>query len=940
MKHNTCKITFILSVILLILAFAAFVSAATVIVPVANTNDASNRKPFGVFFGFERSAAIYQGSELGFVGGESVSQACWFVNANSSAANTPAVIYMKNTANPDFALTTTVVAEEAGATQVFNATIPAATFVAGGFACVNLPTPFINAGPNLEVLVETNFGGGGNGGSTSRTIRGSITALATHQIWDADTTPPSGVGSLTAVPTRPNIRLTFTAATGPGTLQFSSPTYNKTEAAANATITVNRVAGQTGAVSVNYATANGTATGGASCVVGVDFVNASGTLSWANGDIAAKTFTVPICFDGIIEPSETVNLTLSNPVGTTVSGTNPAVLNIADTNGFSGSYNVGTGQTFTSLTNPGGIFEAINNGALTANVIINITSDLVSESGFVGLNQWAEVGAGNYTLLVKPSGAPRTVTGANASGGIINLFDADRVTIDGSTAAVVGGTTAFRQMTITNTDPSTTAGVIVVAGVINGAKNNAIRNLNLIGNSPTTTAAGITLGGSTIGSAGLDNDNNTVQNCSVQNAIYGIYSTGASSANPNLGTIIRENDLSAVGATRIGRVGILVFNESGALITQNSIGGIDSTETEDAIGIGVGTQFVDATNVTDGGVINSVISRNKINGVTQSNTFSAVGIAVAGGTGGANTIANNMITGVIGDGTTGDFPAGICVIGAVSSNTRLYYNSVAMTGDRSLLTTPASTQDPSFAIAITGVNPNVTMRNNIFYTSQTSNSAVSPGAKSYAIGMASTAFTNFDSNNNAYFSTGLNDGGFRSGSLALPAVPTDYALIANWQGAVLKDALSVEGNPLFVNPLSNLHIAATTILLVDSAVDIPAVPDDFDGQIRSVVGFVAGIPDIGADEATLVPTAANASIHGRLITPFGRGLLNAYVILTNTNTGEVRTARSTTFGYFNFQDLQTGDFYVISVNSKRYEFINQSFTLDENIDDLVLTAQP
>jgi Carboxypeptidase regulatory-like domain len=88
-----------------------------------------------------------------------------------------------------------------------------------------------------------------------------------------------------------------------------------------------------------------------------------------------------------------------------------------------------------------------------------------------------------------------------------------------------------------------------------------------------------------------------------------------------------------------------------------------------------------------------------------------------------------------------------------------------------------------------------------------------------------------------------------------------------------------------------------------------------------------------------VITAADASVRGRLLTPFGRGLANATVILTNTNSGEVHYARSTTLGYFNFQALESGDFYIINVNSKRYRFNSQSFTLNESIDDLVLTGQ-
>jgi Carboxypeptidase regulatory-like domain/Calx-beta domain len=89
----------------------------------------------------------------------------------------------------------------------------------------------------------------------------------------------------------------------------------------------------------------------------------------------------------------------------------------------------------------------------------------------------------------------------------------------------------------------------------------------------------------------------------------------------------------------------------------------------------------------------------------------------------------------------------------------------------------------------------------------------------------------------------------------------------------------------------------------------------------------------------LAPTAADASVRGRLLTPARRGLSNATIILTDTNSGQVRYARSTSLGYFNFRDLESGDFYVLSVKSKSYTFVNQSFTLNENIDDLILTAQ-
>ena len=77
------------------------------------------------------------------------------------------------------------------------------------------------------------------------------------------------------------------------------------------------------------------------------------------------------------------------------------------------------------------------------------------------------------------------------------------------------------------------------------------------------------------------------------------------------------NDLSATATDRIRRVGIVVFNESGDPITENAVGGIETNESADAIGIGVGTQGMDNATTTGGGVTNASVSSNRINGRQQ-----------------------------------------------------------------------------------------------------------------------------------------------------------------------------------------------------------------------------------------------------------------------------------------------------------------------------------
>jgi parallel beta-helix repeat protein/predicted outer membrane repeat protein len=111
----------------------------------------------------------------------------------------------------------------------------------------------------------------------------------------------------------------------PVTLQFSSTTYSVTEDGGQATITVTRNNNTNGAVSVEYATSDDTA------IAGNDYTQTSGTIHWADGDNAEKTFTVDITDDSIIEDDETFIVSLSNPTGDAEIGSpDTAVVTIKD----------------------------------------------------------------------------------------------------------------------------------------------------------------------------------------------------------------------------------------------------------------------------------------------------------------------------------------------------------------------------------------------------------------------------------------------------------------------------------------------------------------------------------------------------------------------------------------------------------------------------------
>ena len=116
----------------------------------------------------------------------------------------------------------------------------------------------------------------------------------------------------------------FRTVTG-GTLQFSAATYSVGENAGNAAVIVTRTGGSSGAVSVSFATSNGTATAPG------DYTAVSQTVSFADGDTANKTISIPIINDTTAEANETVNLTLSSPTGGATLGTpSTAVLTITD----------------------------------------------------------------------------------------------------------------------------------------------------------------------------------------------------------------------------------------------------------------------------------------------------------------------------------------------------------------------------------------------------------------------------------------------------------------------------------------------------------------------------------------------------------------------------------------------------------------------------------
>ncbi|MFO0953440.1 MAG: Calx-beta domain-containing protein [Isosphaeraceae bacterium] len=190
----------------------------------------------------------------------------------------------------------------------------------------------------------------------------------------------------------------------PGAFGLGSATYSVNENAGTVTVTVNRTGGTSGAVSVHYATSNGTATAGS------DYTAVSGDLTWADGDSAPKSFTIPILDDTVTEPNETVNITLSSPAGgATLGSPATSVLTIVDNDpppapagtlqfsASTASVNESAGTVVLTVTRLNGSGGAVSVQFATANGTAVAPGDFAATAGTLS---WAAGETGSKTITV------------------------------------------------------------------------------------------------------------------------------------------------------------------------------------------------------------------------------------------------------------------------------------------------------------------------------------------------------------------------------------------------------------------------------------------------------------------------------------------------------------------------------------------------------------
>ena len=161
----------------------------------------------------------------------------------------------------------------------------------------------------------------------------------------------------------------------------------------SATLVVNRSGGSSGAVSVAFATANGTATAGS------DYTANSGILSFADGQ-TSSTISVLITDDTLVEFDETFTVTLSNPTGGAALGTTTvSTVTILD-NDFPGI------QGHVYCDSNGNGIENIGEASVGATVFVDLNQNNVLDA--IEPSTTTD-GSGNYVFASVVSGASTVV---------------------------------------------------------------------------------------------------------------------------------------------------------------------------------------------------------------------------------------------------------------------------------------------------------------------------------------------------------------------------------------------------------------------------------------------------------------------------------------------------------------------------------------------------
>jgi len=188
----------------------------------------------------------------------------------------------------------------------------ARTLGSNGSASINFSTSNGTAAAGVNYTATTGTLNWADGDSAAKTISvplNTSVSFPSSLSFTVNLSSPSGSLGTPILGTPSAATVSITPTTYYGSIAFAASTTAINQSAGTSSLSVTRTGGSSGAVTVQYATSDGSAT------AGTDYTAASGTLTWANGDSTAKTITVPISTALAFNGAKTFTVTLSAPTG-------------------------------------------------------------------------------------------------------------------------------------------------------------------------------------------------------------------------------------------------------------------------------------------------------------------------------------------------------------------------------------------------------------------------------------------------------------------------------------------------------------------------------------------------------------------------------------------------------------------------------------------------
>jgi hypothetical protein len=143
--------------------------------------------------------------------------------------------------------------------------------------------------------------------------------------------------------------------------------------------------------------------------------------------------------------------------------------------------------------------------------------------------------------------------------------------------------------------------------------------------------------------------------------------------------------------------------------------------------------------------------------------------------------------------------------------------------------------------------------------------------------------------------------------------------------------------PAGTSVMFNLKFTAKPALAAGTTTPLTAGNTPLNTEVGDVNGNTLPVTATNGSITILAPTAAAVSVSGNVFVPGGAGLRNATVTITDA-AGNSRSVVTSSFGSFQFDDVMSGDSYVVRVISKRYKFAPRVVQVTDSLTGVDFTG--